>query len=79
MPGAVEQMPPAMVFVVRVTGTDPGLAGIVRRVKTGEAHRFHGAEALAQLIAQMAARGGRELPSPSIENEKGNDRCARSS
>jgi len=32
------------------------LSGVVERVRSGEKHRFHGAAALAELIAAMAER-----------------------
>jgi hypothetical protein len=42
---------------VRVTASDAGrLAGTVERVRTGEQHRFHGAEELGAIITRIAAR-----------------------
>jgi hypothetical protein len=55
---------PAHTFIVRVTSADPGgVAGTVERVRTGERHRFRGADALASLIARLAAPA-RPDPSP---------------
>jgi hypothetical protein len=43
-------------FIVRVTSADAGeVAGTVERVRTGERHRFCGADALTSLIARLAA------------------------
>jgi hypothetical protein len=50
---------PAMSFVVRLDPVGRGetdrLSGVVERVRTGEKHRFEGAQALGRLIAQLAA------------------------
>lgn len=46
-----------LTFIVRLTVGDGGvLSGVVERVRTGEKQRFHGAAALAELIAAMAER-----------------------
>ena len=58
---------PAHTFIVRVTSADAGeVAGTVERVRTGERHRFRGADALTSLIAQLAAPA-RPDPSPDEE------------
>jgi len=52
----MEPMPRMKTFVVRVSGHEPDeLTGTVERVQTGEKHRFRGADALAGLIARLAA------------------------
>ena len=46
-----------LTFIVRLTLGDGGvLSGVVERVRSGEKQRFHGAAALAELIAAMAER-----------------------
>ena len=64
-PGEMETTQASITFVVRVRPGERGrVSGIVERVKTGEKHRFHGAEAVGLLIAEMvlhetrAADGG---------------------
>jgi len=44
----------SIAFVVRVLPAEADrVSGIVERVKTGEKRRFHGAEAIGRLIAEM--------------------------
>ena len=53
----MEPVQTSITFVVRVQpGDSDPVIGIVERVKTGEKHRFHGAEAIGQLIAEMLRR-----------------------
>jgi hypothetical protein len=46
---------PATTFIVRVDESDT-LSGVVERVRTGEKHRFEGAQALGALITELAAK-----------------------
>ena len=53
----MEPTPSPVTFIVRLTLADGGvLSGIVERVRGGEKRRFHGAAALADVIAEMAGR-----------------------
>lgn len=55
--GSMQSEPSSTTFIVRVTVTEDGVVnGIVERPKTGEKHRFHGAEALGGLIALLAKK-----------------------
>ena len=46
-----------LTFIVRITLGDGGvLSGVIERVRSGEKQRFHGAAALAELIAAMTER-----------------------
>jgi hypothetical protein len=49
--------PPSLpiTFVLRLGQAEPELSGVIELVRTGEKHRFEGAEALGSLIARMAA------------------------
>ena len=56
--GRDEAVDPARASVAFVVRVNPGVAGdrvsgIVERVKTGEKHRFEGAEAVGPLIVRM--------------------------
>jgi len=56
-------------FVVRLTRGDGGvLSGVVERVRSGEKQRFDGLQALAEVIADMAAR---EPQPPRRERSRG--------
>jgi hypothetical protein len=50
-------------FVLRIAQVSPELRGVVELVRTGEKHRFSGAEALASLVSKMASRLGVDPPS----------------
>ena len=55
----------SITFMVRVHSDAGGrVSGIVERVKTGEKRRFHDAEAIGLLIAEMV-RDGTEATGPS--------------
>ena len=59
----MEKTQPSITFVVRARVGDRGhVSGIVERVKTGEKHRFHGAEAIGPLIAEMVRQEGTSSP-----------------
>jgi hypothetical protein len=55
----MEASRPAISFIVRLDAVGRGetdwLTGVVERVRTGEKHRFQGAQALGTLIARLAA------------------------
>lgn len=47
----------SLTFVVRLSLSDGGvLSGVVERVRSGEKQRFDSVAALAEVIAEMAAR-----------------------
>jgi len=65
-----------MAFVVRVDpGEEDRVSGIVERVKTGEKHRFHGAEAIGPLIAEMVRHETRELDATSERKRRRTRTC----
>ena len=53
----MDELDQPLTFIVRLVRDDRGaLSGVVERVRSGEKQRFHGAVALAEVIAAMAAR-----------------------
>jgi hypothetical protein len=61
----------SITFIVRVRPGEPGqVSGIVERVRTGEKHRFHRAEAIGPLIAEMVRQDTPSNPSSRLDEHR---------